>query len=265
MSRRLSLLLALCLLAAAVPASAQSVWLDREHRPSIQTEILFPQFDGGGTEFPTWTWFVAGRFPVAQTSAIVIEAPYTHGDVGEGEFSSDGSIGNPYIGYEYRPHPSGLLLEAGVRVPLMEEELLPFIIGYYTDVDRQDAFVPNQVTTRVGLHYHHAPGADSRISYAVPCVPLAWIKTGDSFLDESEFFLGYGGIVRYEGDDVRVGGGLAGRWNATSNGADFGEASFHQLDLAADFLHGSVRPGLQVKLPLDDSLTSVLDVTRACR
>jgi hypothetical protein len=255
------LLLAACLACVAVPASAQSVWLDREHRPSVQTEVLFPSFDDGDTEFPTWTWFVAGRFPVARTSAIVIEAPYAHGDLGEGDIASDGSIGNPYIGYEYRPHPSGLLLEAGARMPLMEEELIPFVVGYFSDVDRQDAFVPNQLTLRLGLHYHHAPGSDSRVSYDLRFVPLAWIKTGDTFLDENEFFLGYGGIVRYEGDDVRVGGGLAGRWNATNDGADFGEASFHQLDLEADFLHGAVRPGVQLKLPLDDNLTSVVDVT----
>jgi hypothetical protein len=59
------LFLAACLAFVAVPASAQSVWLDREHRPSVLGEVLFPNFDGGGTEFPTWTWFIAGRFPVA--------------------------------------------------------------------------------------------------------------------------------------------------------------------------------------------------------
>jgi len=261
MSRRPSLLVALCLLASAAPASAQSVWLDREHRPSVLGEVLFPNFDGGGTEFPTWTWFIAGRFPVATSGAIVIEAPYAHGDFGDSDFASDGSIGNPYIGYEYRPHPSGLLLEAGLRVPLMEAEIIPFTVGYLSDVDRQEAFVPDQVTMRLGLHYHHAPSADSHVSYDLRFVPSVWIITDETFLSESEFFLGYGGIVRYEGDDVRVGGGLAGRWNATSDGADFGEASFHQFDLAADFLHGSVRPGVQIKLPLDDDLTNVLDVT----
>jgi hypothetical protein len=90
-------------------------------------------------------------------------------------------------------------------------------------------------------------------------VPSVWIKSGDAFLDESEFFFGYGGTVRYEGDEVRMGGGLTGRWNVTSEGGDFGGNSVHQLDLEADFLRGSVRPGVQLKLPLDNDLTRVVD------
>ena len=264
MIRRFLFLVA-CLALFAAPASAQSVWLDREHRPSVLGEVLFPSFDGEDpTEFPTWTWFVAGRFPVATSGAIVIEAPYAHGDFGDGEFSADGSIGNPYIGYEYRPHTNGLLLEAGARMPLMEEELIPFFTGYLTDVDRQDAFVPNQLTLRLGLHYHHAASAESPIAWDLRFVPTGWIVTDDDnefFLEDSEMFFGYGGTVRYEGEAVRVGGGLGGRWNATNDDADFGEASFHQLDLAADFLRGPVRPGLQLKLPLDDGLSDIVDMS----
>ena len=54
--------LVLFALALAVPASAQSIWLDREHRPSILAEVLFPDFEGE-TDFPTWAWFVAGKLP----------------------------------------------------------------------------------------------------------------------------------------------------------------------------------------------------------
>jgi hypothetical protein len=261
MSRRL---VVLALLAAfAAPASAQSIWLDREHRPSVLAEVYFPQFDGGGTNFPTWTWFAAARLPVGNSSAFVFELPYAHGDVGDAPFDeSQGSIGNPYVGIEYRPHPTGLLLEAGLRAPAASDtKELPFIVGYLTDVERQEAFVPNQLPVRFGLHYHHAPGPDALVSWDLRLVPSVWIQTSDEGPFDSELFFGYGGMVRYEGEQVRVGGGLTGRWNATSDGADFGEASEHQLDLAADFLGGSVRPGFQLKVPLDDGLTSVLDVT----
>jgi hypothetical protein len=250
--------LVLFALALAVPASAQSIWLDREHRPSILAEVLFPDFEGE-TAFPTWAWFVAGKLPVATTGAVVLELPYAHGQI-ENDFFDDGegSIGNPYIGYEYRPHTNGLLLEAGLRLPLAsEEKFLPFIVGIYSDADRQEAFIPNLVPLRLGLHYHHGAAPESPLSWDLRVVPAAWIQTENDA--ETDFVIGYGGTLRYEADVARIGGGLTGRWIATADNADFGEASIHQLELQADFLRGSVRPGLQLKLPLDDDLSNALD------
>jgi len=255
MTRRF-LLLAACLALVAVPASAQSVWLDREHRPSVLGEVLFPTFEGGDTEFPTWAWFIAGKLPVGSGTSLVLELPYAHGDVGGGEGSSAGSIGNPYVGFDYQPKPSGLVLEAGLRLPLeSDEEFLPFIVGTASDVARWEAFWPNLVPVRIGIHYHHGPSRTTTpIAWDLRVVPTAWIPTEEG---DTEFFFGYGGTIRYEGAEARIGAGLDGRWLATSDNADFGEASYHQLDLAADFLRGSVRPGLQVKVPLDDALLSV--------
>ena len=262
MSRVARFLFALGLLAAAVaPASAQSTWLDREHRPSVLAEILFPSFKDTDSQFPTWTWFASTRLPVGATTMFVAELPYTRGEFGSGTAGESGSsVGNPYLGIEYAPHPTGFLLEGGARIPLAsDEKLIPFIVGYFTDVEREEAFVPDQVTARLGLHYHRAPDATSRVAYDLRFVPSLWIKTSDDFLNETELFLGYGAWLRYEGEMARVGGGLTGRWNATSNGADFGEASFHQFDVGADFLRGPVRPGIQFKLPLDDGLQTALN------
>jgi hypothetical protein len=250
--------LTLALVAAlSAPAAAQSTWLDREHRPSVLVEGLFPNFDDTDENFPTAAWYAAARLPLGKPTMFVFELPYSHGDI-EGE--SESSIGNPYLGIEYAPKPSGLLLEFGGRIPLAsDDKLLPFVVGYLTDVERQEAFVPDQVTVRLGLHYHHAAQPASRIAYDFRFVPSVWAKTSDQFLAESELFFGYGAWMRYESDDVRVGGGLTGRWNVTNDGADFGEASFHQFDLGADFLRGPVRPGVLLKLPLDQDLRSTLN------
>lgn len=260
MIRRLALTAALAAI-LATPAAAQSIWLDREHRPSVLTEIDFPNFDGADSHFPTWVWFAATRLSIGETVSFVGELPYAHGKFGDAPFEvSEGSIGNPYLGVEIAPHPTGVRFELGARLPVASDtKEIPFIVGYFTDVEREEAFVPDQIPVRVGIHYHHAPEADSHVAYDLRFVPSAWIKTSDDFLSESELFFGYGGMVRYEGEYARVGGGLTGRWNVTNDGASFGEASVHQLDLAADFLRGSVRPGVQVRLPLDDDLTNVLD------
>jgi hypothetical protein len=252
MIRRAALALIAALLTAA-PASAQSIWLDREPRPSVLVEILFPSFEGADTDFPTWAWFAGTRLPTGDAMSFVAELPYSRGEVGG---DSESSIGNPYLGMEYAPRPTGPRVELGLRAPLAsDDDILPVIVGFYSDVERQEAFIPDLVTVRLGVHYRHAATPDSRIAWDLRLVPSVWIPTESDA--ENEGFLGYGGMVRYEGDDVRFGGGLTGRWNMTSDGGDFGEASFHQLDLAADFLRGPVRPGLQLKLPLDDSLDLV--------
>ena len=247
------ILLVLAVLGLAAPASAQSVWLDRHQRPSVLGEVLFPTFENGDTQFPTWAWFVSGKLPIGSDgTSLVLELPYAHGDVGEGPGNAGGSIGNPYIGIDYQPKPTGLILEAGLRLPLeSDEEFLPFIIGTASDLDRWEAFWPNLVPIRIGFHYHHAPCA-APVSWDLRLVPSVWIPTQSG--GDTELFLGYGGTVRYEGEQARVGAGLGGRWDTTAEGADFSESSWHQLDLEADFLRGSVRPGLQMKVPLDDGL-----------
>lgn len=262
MPRRLVLTLALALVLAA-PARAQSVWLDREPRPSVLAEVYFPSFDGADSHFPTWTWFAATRLPIGRTTSFVAELPYVRWEFGSGlTNSSDASIGNPYLGVEIAPHPTGPRFEIGARVPLMSDDnLTSFLVGYLTDVERQEAFVPHVVAMRLGMHYHHAADEGSRVAYDLRLVPSAWITTDDSFLADNEVFIGYGGTVRYEGEHVRAGGGFTGRWNATNGGGDFGASSFHQLDLAADFLRGPVRPGIQLKVPLDADLTSFIDTT----
>jgi hypothetical protein len=258
MIRRLALTAALVAILAA-PAAAQSIWLDRTHRPSVLAEVYFPSFDGADSHFPTWTWFVATRLPLSSTVSFVGELPYASGKFGTAPFEeSDATIGNPYLGIEVAPDPTGVRLELGVRAPLAsEDKVIPFIVGYFTDVDREEAFIPNRVAARLGIHYHHAPDADSHMAYDVRFVPSVWFPTDNA--EDTETFLGYGGTVRYEGEEVRVGGGLTGRWNVSNDGGDFGSNSVHQFEVAADFLRGSVRPGIQLKLPLDDDLTSVLD------
>jgi hypothetical protein len=242
------------------PVHAQSVWLDRDHRSSVLVETYFPTFDGSDSHFPSWVWFAATRLPIGQTTWFVGELPYASGRFGTTVRQS--SIGNPYLGIELAPRARGFRADLGVRVPLEStDKLIPFVMGFYTDIGRSEAFVPDQLTVRLGLHYHRPGDALSRMAYDVRLVPTGWIKTGDALLAESEFFLGYGGTVQYVGDEVRVGGGLTGRWNVTSEVGGFSENSVHQLDLAADFLHGAVRPGVQLKVPLDHDLSDYIDTT----
>lgn len=46
--------------------------------------------------------------------------------------------------------------------------------------------------------------------------------------------------------------GVAGRWAASVDEGSFSENSLHQLGLSADVLLKGVRPGISVRIPLDE-------------
>jgi hypothetical protein len=54
-------------------------------------------------------------------------------------------------------------------------------------------------------------------------------------------------------------GGFTGRANLSAEDADYGERSVHQLGFAASAGLGNVRPGVHIRLPLDDDLKDALD------
>lgn len=245
-----------CLFASS--AHAQSVWLDHGHRSSGLLEVLFPSFDGVDTQFPDWTWYATGRFPLGARTHFVGELPFTQLDVVGG--GSHATIGNPYLGIEYARGEDGALVEFGARMPLTSDKSdSPWVNGYLTDVEREEAFVPDALPVRLGAHYRHAAPRVGGVSYDLRLVPSVWIKTSDRFLNETETFLGYGGIVRYEGEVVRAGAGLTGRWNLSSDGQDFGRSTVHQAEFAVDVLRGPVRPGVQLKVPLDHDLKQLVN------
>jgi hypothetical protein len=255
--------LACVVLACTFPVSAwaQSAWLEREPRPSVFLEVLLPQLDRD-TEFPTWTWFLDARKPMSDHTALAVELPYARGEILDPPFPNEtgGTIGNPYFGIAYAPRPSGMHVEAGFRLPLVGEDSRPAAaVGFLSDIEREEAFVPDQLPVRVAFHFVSAADEASHFTYDARIVPSVWIKTGNA-LSHGESFLGYGLTIRGVYPDVRAGVGFTGRWNLSSEGADFAGSTVHEFDAAADFLHGSVRPGLELKAPLDQGLSEALDL-----
>src|SRR5687768_13330965 len=188
--------------------------------------------------------------PIGDDLAFVGELPVATMSVDEGFlFGNETStmIGNPYLGFETREVGDGGWFELGLRPPLASEEEFAFLAGMAADVDRWEAFLPNAFFVRAAAHWRDDPredgiGADLRVA------PAVWIpEDGDT-----ELFATYGAQVLFHSPQARGGVGLGGRWLVTEVEGDFGERSTHQLDLAADFLRGGVRPGLIVRIPLDD-------------
>jgi hypothetical protein len=73
---------------------------------------------------------------------------------------------------------------------------------------------------------------------------------------DSEQTLDYGLSSTYATGPARFTLGVQGRWVASSDEGDFGDNSVHQLGAAADFLFRGVRPGVSLRIPLEDSVES---------
>lgn len=244
-------LVALLAAAALAPvAAAQSLWLDRAHPKTIHLELAKPLFDGDEGFF-SFAGFLSARLPAGDRLAFVGELPMATLSVDQGILGDESStmIGNPYLGIETRPADGhGGRFELGLRPPLASEDEFAFLAGLAADLQRWEAFVPDAFFVRAAGHWRSAmrdgaPGVDLGIA------PVVWIPEDDG---DTELFVTYSAQVLVASPQVRGGGGLSGRWFATAEDADFGEASTHEFGVALDFLRGSVRPGLVLRVPLED-------------
>jgi len=129
-------------------------------------------------------------------------------------------------------------------------------IGFFTDFDRAEAFIPDVITlTGRGNYYRKSA---SNVVFRLRGGPTLWLDAGDS-VDESEFFLDYNALIGYEGAQFSLMGGFTGRLIVSEKDLDLGERTIHQLGAAASLNLGVVHPGIHVRFPLDDDLNSIID------
>jgi hypothetical protein len=243
----------------ALPLSAQSIWLDRRHEQTIGFEFLIPDFkteDGGVSG---WALFLSLRAPLSDQLRFAGELPFVHANLESGPFffrnGSQNSFGNPYLGLEIGRPGSAVFGEIGVRAPLASKDNFgAALVGFITDFDRLEAFLPNLVSISGMLNVHQigATGFALRLRGG----PALNISTEG---DDTELLIGYSAQAGYESEVVSVLGGVTGRVNITEENADFGERSVHQLGFNASLGLGKVRPGVHFRLPLDDDLKNSLD------
>jgi hypothetical protein len=240
---------ALAALAAFAPAAqAQSAWLDRSVPKSVHLELAKPGFSGIDEGFLTFAGFLTARLPLSDGLTFVGELPMATISSDDGDESST-AIGNPYVGIESRPaEQSGAWYEFGVRPPLASEDEFAVFVGALADADRWEAFFPNVIYVRGAAHWRTAP-RDGHVGVDVRVAPTVWIPEEDG---DSELFATYGVQALLTSPTARGGAGVTGRWLVTGDEGSFGERSTHQLDVAFDFLRGNVRPGVTLRVPLDD-------------
>ena len=231
------------LLVASHPVAAQSLWLDRRDQPSAFLEVLKPIFGSEIDEFPTATVFLSFRIPASERTAVVTELPFAHF-----ESPSDGSssaIGNPYLGVDFHPPGSSSVWHVGVRAPLAPNDEVAVFSGFFSDLNRWEAFLPDLVTIQGSYEYAHLP--DRGPSVRLRAGPALWLPTSEG---DAELFALYGVLLGIRRPEIRLEGGVGGRLFVTAEG-DFFDRVDHQFELVTDFGTGSLRPGLSLRVPLE--------------
>lgn len=236
---------------------AQSIWQDYTAWEGITIEFLKPNYaQDEDFSFLTSVTFLSARFPMARNIIFSGELPfsYVNWDIPQGpDLGAKQTFGNPYLGLEFHPRRTQMFFELGVRVPLAagidEENGEATITGGLTDfVDRAEAFATDAVPVTGFVNYI----LSSRTGFYLRLRggPSFWIASGDR--EESETFILYSAQAFYETGILRFGGGFSGRYAASMEGGDFAERSMHQLTFGLDFILGMFRPGVYIRIPLDD-------------
>jgi len=249
-------LAALMVSAAALPAAAQDI-LPTPSR-GVWLESSYTEFDGEGVKFPTSVTFLSGRFPLSGQTSLVADLPFSHSNIEiAGESESSTVFGNPYLGLEYAASPR-LTVEFGTRLPLTsaDEESTADVMAALANPLRVEAWVTDIVPVTLAANFTQdvAPNFSVRTRIGA----TAFQYTGDAEDVDTEGAVDYGVAGTYTSGNARFGAGLNGRWWATAEGGDFAENTLHTLGLSADVRVGGVRPGLSLRLPLDEDYREVV-------
>lgn len=254
-------------LALVTPVKAQSNWMLERNRRVVSIEWLKPSFsEDRGLTFFTSIFNLSARLPMNDNNTFVAEIPYAkYGYEYKDEYFGDdysrkeSTIGNVYLGVELGKQDDPVFTELGVRLPMVSDDKYGAqSIGLFGDWDRLDAFVEDIVpfTMRVNSLVRHESGFVTRVRVG----PEIWYVTDKDAKDKFEMFLLYSLHGGFETETFGMGLGLNGRmWATLGEGSDLADKTIHQLDFNFFGKFKNVRPGVYMRVPVDDDLEEILD------
>ena len=123
-------------------------------------------------------------------------------------------------------------------------------------VDRFEAFAPDVLSIVGAFNYRYRSGQG--FGARVRAAPILDIPTQDG--GDPELFVLYSLTAWFESDIIGAGGGFSGRALLTEDGGSVGQRTLHQLGLFANLKFGRWHPGAQLRLPLDDDLSQLINL-----
>lgn len=237
----------------AQPAAAQGYLMPDTPKKGFWVETMRPDVKLFDVTIPSTAWYVSGRYPLAERVWGVAEIPFAYGDLdvsGSSEMSGRGVFGNPYVGVELAA-TGQITLELGARAPLTsaDDESFGDVVGMLADMMRFEAFAVDVVPVSAAASFRQTLSSGLNVGARAGVTSMFW--TGDDDVGETTTFLDYGVFGHYPVNMARFGAGVAGRWDLTEDYGDFSDNSLHHLGLSADYMFRRVRPGLEVRIPLD--------------
>ncbi len=257
MTRNFALLLGAVVCGSAIPARAQVLqpWREQATR-GVSLALLRPSFHGGGTSTLTTINEVGIRWGIGRV-VLVGELPFVNA---KADAVSSGAlvIGNPFVGVASST-ASSWIGEFGLRVPLASvstvERAFASFVGVIGDFMDLEAYAEDLLTIRGTVGYRHR--SPTHYGLRVAFRPTYVVPVGNATGD-SELFLDYGIQGGYESERASFGLVFNGRALVTESGGSLGDRTVHEMGLGGSMTFGRFRPGVIVRLPLDDGLSQAL-------
>ena len=250
----------------AASTAAQTYWMHPGRDKNVTLQMFKPKFDHeNNLGTLTSVWFLSGRFEASDRVDIFVDLPVSNLDWDEDLYSShedQSLIGNPYVGIEARASarhtPLSVIGRFGIRPPLASDDKWGAVeLGYIICFDRLEAFFPDYWSLTFGLGSSRALEGESGIRHSANVDGVVIVPTEEHW--DTELFLNYNFEMWFQAPKFKFGAGFAGRWQATAEDVDFGEASVHQLGFTGVLDLGSFDPGFHVRVPIDDTLSDIVD------
>ncbi len=252
-------LLSLVFLGLSMQALGQPIWT-RPYAPNrISVEMLRPALNGPGSEelAPfTGAAFVAGTFLTSERMGLTAELPIARyaRDAADAVPASESVLGNPYLGLDITGDRTPVLLELGVRIPVISDTSAATTLGTLSDADRGDAFAANLFTAQALLNYRWMFW---RVySLRMRGGPQLAVGTSD---DAATDLIGrYGLQVWREGERFIWGLGATGRAQVTGSGS-FDDRTVHHAGGTFLLNFERAQPGLFIQVPLNSDVGDRVD------
>ncbi|MEW6413142.1 MAG: hypothetical protein AB1483_11845 [Candidatus Zixiibacteriota bacterium] len=241
------------------PVVAQNYWMYPGEGTSVSLEVFKPKFeDWEGVELLTSVWLLSGRIKANERIALMVDLPISNADV-DGSDWDETLLANPYIGGEFEIGPinpkESFIARVGVRLPLAsDDKYVASYVGMWTLYDRFEAFMPDLTTVIMGVGWSKA--LSDGVAEFEANVNGAYMFPGDG---DSELFGDYNIAVWFPVQTLKFGIGASGRIIVSEDDLDLGERTVHHARFAANLNTGSLKPGIQVQIPLEEGLSDIVD------
>lgn len=252
------LLLGLLLILGSTQVMAQAVWTEVPRGHVVKAEGYWPTGPViQGHDAPIGAFFLLGQVQIKGVD-FRAELPIVTGGP---ETRHETVIGNLYLGVAYPPpFTEGMLAEIGLRLPTTPEkaDVAPaHRIGTFADHSRGATFAPDLLTFSAAATYVRR--FDYGFSGRVHGRPMLALDTSG----KEKLALHFVHLLHlyYTREWVRAGVGVGGTFIATDVPDDtLAKRTAYELGFSLDANLGRFRPGLLLRIPLENTLDDNLEV-----